>query len=107
MAKGSKYTPEMIQKLQEHSPLNLATAKALAETDMFKEAGITPKGIVAKVRTLGLEYHKVERKAKDGSVIVRKDEIVAAIEAAAGVTGLDTLAKADKQALKVLLDAIS
>jgi hypothetical protein len=107
MAKGSKYTPEMIAAIQAQSPLDLDKAKALADTGIFQEAGVSARGIIAKVRTLGLEYHKVERKAKDGSVIVRKDEIVAAIEAATGVTGLDTLAKADKQALKVLLDAIS
>lgn len=107
MAKGSKYTQAMVEVMQAHAPLDLQKATALSESPLFQEAGVTPRGIVAKARTLGLEYIKVERKAKDGSVVIRKDALVAEIEALTGASGLDTLAKADKAALRNLLTALA
>jgi hypothetical protein len=106
-ARVSKYTPELVNLITAQAPLNIEKAEALAATEPFIEAGITARGIIAKSRTLGLEYEPVVRVAKDGSTIVRKNELVAAIESATGATGLDTLAKADKAALRNLLTAIT
>jgi hypothetical protein len=110
MAKGSKYTEAMVARLTAESAkgnLNLATLTMLAEDPLFSNAGVTARGLVAKARTLGLPYDKVERVTKTGEAVVRKDELVAKLEAAMGLDGLDSLAKAEKSALRKLVDALT
>ncbi len=104
----SKYTPSMEAAIREAAPLNLAKAADLAATAEFVKAGVTARGIAAKCRSMNppVEYEKVERTDKTGQPVAKKDDIVAEIEAAMGVTGLDSLAKAEKPALKTLLAAI-
>lgn len=108
MAKGSKYTEDMVAQIEmlatEHQGLDLQLCTELADTEMFANAGITARGIVAKARTLGLPYRRVVRTAKDGSSVVRKDELVTLIESATGLTDLDDLSKAGKQTLRRLVD---
>lgn len=107
MAKGSKYTEVMVARLAaeaEKGPLNLVNLTALAEDTLFSEAGVTARGLVAKARTMGLPYTKVERVSKTGEAVVRKDELVAQLEAATGLEGLDSLAKAEKAVLRKLVD---
>ena len=87
--------------------LDLALCTAIAERPEFQEAEITARGVVAKARTMGMVYRKVERLTKAGDPVIRKDELVAKIEASLGLSGLDSLAKAEKPALKALLDAVS
>jgi len=110
MKKANKYTQQMVEAIQEVSAVNqgldLALCEELAERPEFKAANITPRGIVAKARTLGLPYRKVERLTKAGDPVVRKNELVAEIEQALGLSDMDTLAKADKRALVDLYAAI-
>lgn len=105
MAKGSKYTEAMVSRLvaeAANGPLSLERLTVLAADPLFAE--VTARGLVAKARTLGLPYAKVERVTKTGAAVVRKDELVAQLEAATGLDGLDSLAKAEKNALRRLVD---
>ena len=107
MAKGSKYTEAMVARLAaeaENGPLNLASLTVLAEDPLFSKAGVTARGLVAKARTMGLPYAKVERVTKTGETVVRKDELVAKLEAATGLDGRDSLDKAEKKALRKLVE---
>lgn len=107
MAKGSKYTEEMVNIIEEaveFGPLNLQRCEELAKMSLFADAGVTARGIVAKARTLGLPYQKVVRTTKDGRSIMRKDELVTRIESATGLTDLDDLSKAGKETLRRLAD---
>ena len=107
MAKGSKYTEEMVNIIEEaveFGPLNLQRCEELAKMSLFADAGVTARGIVAKARTLGLPYQKVVRTTKDGRSIVRKDEMVTRLEEVTGLSGLDGLEKANKEALRRLVD---
>jgi hypothetical protein len=107
MAKGSKYSEEMvniIEEAAEFGPLNLDRCVALSEMPIFADAGVTARGIIAKARTLGVPYQKVVRTTKDGRSIMRKDELVTRIESATGLTDLDDLSKAGKETLRRLAD---
>ena len=106
----SKYTEAMVARLAAEAakgPLNLERLTALAADPLFSKAGITARGLVAKARTMGLPYAKVERVSKSGEPVVRKDELVDMLEKATGLTGLDSLAKAEKPALRKLVDFLS
>jgi hypothetical protein len=111
MAKSSKYTPEMVTAIgaacDEHGSLDLAICTELAKQPLFADADISARGIVAKARTMGLPYEKAQRVTKTGAPIIRKDEIVVKIEDALGVSGLTSLSKAEKPALRKLLQAIT
>jgi len=107
MAKGSKYTEEMVNIIVEaaqDAPLNLQVCADLAAMPLFADAGISARGIVAKARTLSLPYQKVVRTTKDGRSIMRKDELVTRIESATGLADLDDLSKAGKETLRRLAD---
>jgi hypothetical protein len=110
MAKGSKYTEAMVARLvaeAQKGNLSLRILMDLAEDPMFMSAGVTARGLVAKARTLGLPYNKVERATKTGEPVLRKDELVAKLEAATGLDDLDSLAKAEKGALRKLVEYLS
>lgn len=103
----SKYTVEVIAAIRAAAPLDLAKCQELAETPQFKEADISAKGIIAKARTMNVEYIPVQRVSKTGEAPIRKTEIVADIEAILQTEGLASLAKASKQDLQKLKAAIS
>lgn len=111
MAKSSKYTPEMVAVIErvadEHGSLNLDLCVEIASQPLFEQAGITGRGIIAKARTMGINYTRKPRLTKTGQPVIRKDEIVVKIETALGVEGLDSLSKAEKPALHKLLQAIT
>ena len=106
----SKYTEAMVKAItamaEEHGELNLALCHEIAATPEFSDAGISPKGVIAKARSMGLPYARKVRLTKAGKPVMRKDAIVIAIEHKLGVQGLEMLVKADKQTLETLLDAI-
>lgn len=59
----SAYTTNMVAELTKNAPLNLGKAKAFAE----KYPAVTYRSVIAKAKSLGLEYEKaapVARKAK-------------------------------------------
>lgn len=108
----SKYTPELVAMIYAaatpENPLTVERCAELAAKPEFVKAGITARGIAAKVRSLGnVPYKKVERVTKSGEPIAKKDEIVEQIEAVLGIDKLDSLAKAEKPALRRLLEAIT
>ena len=105
MAKSQKYTGAMEQILRDEATarggLDMAACKEIAEQAAFVAGDITPRSIIAKVRSMGLPYSKVERTTKTGEPVMKKDDLVQEIE-----TGLDSLSKAEKPALRALLEAI-
>ena len=102
----SKYTSEMVEAIKAAAPLDLEICEQLASEPLFAKAGITARGIAAKARSLQVEYVKQERVTKTGEAIATKDALVAEIEKATQVSGLKSLAKAEKKALQVLLKAV-
>jgi hypothetical protein len=108
MAKAQKYSQEMVDLINAvEPPFNLSKAVKLAEHPVFVAADITPRGLVAKALTMGLEYQKQAKTSKTGEPIMRKETLVAEIEALTGLDNLDSLGKADKAALKALVLALS
>ena len=111
MAKSSKYSDAMVAAIEaaasQAGALNLQICNSLAAQPMFVDAGITGRGIIAKARTMGINYTRKPRLTKTGQPVIRKDEIVVKIETVLGVEGLDSLSKAEKPALHKLLQAIT
>ena len=102
--KKQNYTPEMEQAITEASPLNIAKAKDLAE-----KIGRKPRSVIAKAISMGLPYNAAKPSRKDGSPVVRKAELVSAIEKslssdAGSLVGLE---KATRSALDMLLSEIA
>ena len=102
--KSVNYTPEMEQAITEASPLDIAKAKDLAE-----KLGRKPRSIIAKAISMGLPYNAAKPARKDGTPIVRKAELVSAIEKSlsAGSGSLVGLEKATRSALDSLLSEIA
>ena len=101
---SKNYTPEMEQAITEASPLDIAKAKDLAE-----KLGRKPRSIIAKAISMGLPYNAAKPARKDGTPIVRKAELVSAIEESlsAGNGSLVGLEKATRSALDMLLSEIA
>lgn len=102
---ATNYTPELvaaIEALGKAGPITFAMATEFAEANDLK-----PRSVVAKVKSLGLAYEpKPVKVTKRGEPTVAKAEIVAAIEAAVKVS-MPSLAKATKEDLAKLRDALS
>ena len=99
----SNYTPAMIAKIQEASPLDLAKAKALA-ADF---GTVSHRSVISKAKHLGLEY-VVASKATKKIRSTRSDLVVAIAKAVdCSVDDLDGLALAKGSALDNLLMNIS
>jgi len=101
---SKNYTPEMEQAITEASPLDIASAKELAT-----KLGRKPRSIIAKAISMGLPYNAAKPARKDGTPIVRKAELVSAIEKSlsAGSGSLVGLEKATRSALDSLLSEIA
>ena len=102
--KKQNYTPEMEQAIKAASPLNIASAK-----DLANKLGRKPRSIIAKAISMGLPYNAAKPSRKDGSPVVRKAELVSAIEEslssdAGSLVGLE---KATRSALDMLLSEIA
>lgn len=99
-ANASKnYTDEMISDISSEYTANPTRATVDALAEKFNK---TPRSIIAKLSALGL-YVKVERVTKRGEPVVRKDELVAQVQASVGVE-LPSLAKMTKVDLQNLID---
>ena len=102
--KSVNYTTEMEQAITEASPLNIAKAK-----DLANKLGRKPRSVIAKAISMGLPYNAAKPTRKDGSQVVRKAELVSAIEKslssdAGSLVGLE---KATRSALDMLLSEIA
>ena len=102
--KSVNYTPEMEQAIEAESPLDIAKAKVLAE-----KLGRKPRSIIAKAISMGLPYNAAKPSRKDGSPVVKKAELVSAIEKSLSSSegSLVGLEKATRSALDVLLSEIA
>ena len=60
----SKYTNPMIDAVRSAAPLNLAKAHSLANSDLFAKADVGYRSIIAKAKSLGVEYVKAAPAAK-------------------------------------------
>ena len=99
---SSNYTEDMISTMtmMYNSAPTRATAEALAE-----EFDKPVRSVIAKLSSLGI-YKAEARVTKQGTPVIRKEELVAQIQASVGVE-VPTLAKATKADLQTLLSAIS
>ena len=109
--KTAKYTVEMvaaINALASESTINAESAAKLVEThDAFAGSDITARGVIAKVRTMGLPYAKKEKVTKSGEPVATKETLAGQIAMAVGVASLPSLAKAEKGDLRALLSALT
>jgi hypothetical protein len=109
--KTAKYSPEMVAAIRSafeaKGYMDAASCAAVLETEAFAGSDITQRGVIAKVRSMQLEYRKAEKVTKTGEPVATKEALVAEIEKALGVTGLTSLAKAEKKALRDLLSAVN
>ena len=54
----SKYTNPMIEAIRSAAPLNLSKAHTLANSDLFAKADVSYRSIIAKAKSLGVDYVK-------------------------------------------------
>ena len=106
----TKYSPAMVAAIQAafevEGFMNSEKAFDVLKDPAFAGSEITQRGVIAKVRSMGLAYEKAEKVTKAGDPVATKESLVTAIEHALGVTGLASLAKAEKKALRALLSAV-
>lgn len=100
----------MVERIKEvaaeNGGLNLELATQIAALPDFAAAGITPRGVVMKCQSLGVVYHKVERKDKAGQAVMQKADMAQAIADLLGIAPVESLAKAEKADLRAVLDAL-
>ena len=60
----SKYTNPMIEAIRTAAPLDLSKAHALANSDLFAKADVSYRSIIAKAKSLGVDYVKAAPAAK-------------------------------------------
>ena len=60
----SKYTNPMIDAVRSAAPLDLSKAHTLANSDLFAKADVGYRSIIAKAKSLGVEYVKAVPAAK-------------------------------------------
>tara|TARA_Y100000033_G_scaffold38425_1_gene37673 strand:+ start:724 stop:1140 length:417 start_codon:yes stop_codon:yes gene_type:complete len=99
----SVYTQAMCEKMANVQPLNADICSTLAQ-----EFGLTQRSVIAKAKSLGLDYTVKAKPAKKKSAPTKMD-IVRAIEKGldADQGSLDGLVKATAQSLDALLSNIS
>jgi hypothetical protein len=99
----SVYTQAMCEKMANVQPLNAEVCSTLAQ-----EFGLTQRSVIAKAKSLGLDYTVKAKPAKKKSAPTKMD-IVRAIEKGldADQGSLDGLVKATAQSLDALLSNIS
>lgn len=96
------YSEQMVERMMEVYSANPTrqTAEILAE-----EFDKPVRSVIAKLSNLGI-YKAQARVTKSGAPVIRKEDIVAQIQATVGVE-VPTLAKATKQDLMTLLSALA
>lgn len=104
----SEYTASMAKAIAEAAPLTFDAAVALAERDEFIAAGKSHRSIIAKAKSMGVEYVPKAPATKKPKGVT-KASIVAEIASGLGVSedSLDGLANAKMSALTTLAKAIS
>ena len=100
---SANYTQEMVDTISSDYSANPTRATVDALADKFDK---TPRSIIAKLSALGI-YVKAERVTKRGEPVVRKDELVAQVQASLGfeVPSLVKMTKVDLQNLISFFEA--
>jgi len=100
---SANYTQEMVDTISSDYTANPTRATVDALADKFNK---TPRSIIAKLSALGI-YVKAERVTKRGEPVVRKDELVAQVQASLGfeVPSLVKMTKVDLQNLISFFEA--
>ena len=97
------YTPAMVAVIEEYDRFDKAVAIEIA--DKIRKS---PRSVIAKIKSMGLDYTVQRPVRKDGLPISRKIDTVLAIAKALDMDPLDLdgLTKAPKSALEALLREI-
>ena len=97
------YTPAMLAVIGEYERFDKAVAIEIAG-----RINKTPRSVIAKIKSMGLDYTVQRPVRKDGSAISRKIDTVLAIAKALDMDALELvgLTKAPKSALEALLREI-
>jgi len=95
------YTDEMVARMEKVYSAN-PTRETAEELAVELEKPV--RSVIAKLSNMGI-YKAQARVTKSGAPVIRKEDIVAQIQATVGVS-VPTLAKATKQDLQVLLAAL-
>jgi len=97
----SNYTDEMVKAMVAQERWTYAQAG-----EFGKANGLTLRSVIAKVKSLGLEYEpKPARVTKRNEPVVLKEQFVASIQAATGVV-VPSLVKMTKADLARLCEAV-
>ena len=102
----SKYTPEMISALTASAPITFEIASDFAEK--WADKDVTVKSIVAKTKSLGLDYIPKQKVARKTSGI-KKSDLVRAIESRLDLDqdSLSGLTNATMASLNTLLETLA
>lgn len=100
--KTPNYTKEMEDKMSEMYLANPTRETVEALADMFSKK---PRSVISKLSSMGI-YVTPERTTKNGSPIVKKEDLVKDIEAHLELT-LPSLGKTNKRDLVALVDALN
>ena len=97
------YTPAMLAVIGEYSAFDKAVA-----VEIGLRINKSPRSVIAKIKSLGLDYTVQRPVRKDGSDVARKTDIVDEIARALSmdVADLEGLTKAPRNALMALLREI-
>lgn len=97
----SDYTPEMVAAIQTASPLTFEKAQEIASSDAFVRAGKGHRSVIAKAKSLGIDYipkAKPAKKSADNGPT--KAETLAAIRTALALPARDgDLTKAELESV--------
>ena len=99
---SNNYTDEMIAIMREEYTLEPTRETVESLAIQFSK---TPRSIIAKLSALEI-YQKAERVTKRGEPIVRKEELVAQVQASIGIE-LPSLSKMTKVDLQNLIEAVA
>ena len=95
----SYYTKEMLATITAAAPLNAAKAQQIAETDDFVRASKTKRSVIAKAKSLGLEYIKAAPRAKVAQGPTKADRLQAIRTALALPERLGDFTKAELEVI--------
>jgi len=107
--KTPNYTDEMVARMKEaYDPSATAEDRKVTVEALADELKKPVKSIVAKLANMKI-YVKAERTDKTGAEIVKKEDLATEIGETLNMTEADatSMAKANKTALKVILEAIT
>ena len=108
--KQPKYTAAMVAAItaasEAHGTLNAQLCGQILQDPAFEGSDITLRGVIAKVRSMRLDYAKAEKVSKTGEPVMTKEAMAAEICRALDIRNLPSLAKAEKTELRMLLNVV-